>query len=116
MEAPNPASQRISARKIDPGPSGRDLAIQWSDGSLSLIPYIDLRFYCPCAGCVDEHSGERTIHRKDVAQDVRPLGIQPVGRYAIQIQWSDRHQTGIYHFETLRAIVGVREHEQKHAH
>ena len=37
-------------------------------------------------------------------EDVHPLKIQPVGRYAIQIDWSDGHSTGIYSFSRLRAL------------
>jgi DUF971 family protein len=39
-----------------------------------------------------------------VPEDVHPLKIQPVGRYAIQIDWSDGHSTGIYSFRQLRAL------------
>jgi DUF971 family protein len=39
-----------------------------------------------------------------VPADVRPLRIQPVGRYAIQIDWSDGHTTGIYPFRRLREL------------
>jgi DUF971 family protein len=40
-----------------------------------------------------------------VPDDVHPVRIQPVGRYAIQIDWSDGHQSGIYPFERLRALM-----------
>ena len=36
--------------------------------------------------------------------DVRPARIEPVGRYAIQIHWSDGHETGIYPFRRLREL------------
>jgi DUF971 family protein len=35
---------------------------------------------------------------------VHPLKIEPVGRYAIQIDWSDGHSTGIYPFRRLREL------------
>jgi DUF971 family protein len=35
---------------------------------------------------------------------VRPVAIRPVGRYAIQIDWSDGHTTGIYPFDRLRSL------------
>ena len=35
------------------------------------------------------------------------VGIQPVGRYAIQIRWSDGHDTGIYPFERLRRLADL---------
>jgi DUF971 family protein len=30
--------------------------------------------------------------------------IQPVGRYAIQIEWSDGHASGVYPFQRLREL------------
>jgi DUF971 family protein len=39
-----------------------------------------------------------------VPVDVHPLKIEGVGRYAIQIEWSDGHRWGIYTFERLRAM------------
>ncbi len=30
-----------------------------------------------------------------------PTKIEPVGRYAIQIHWSDSHSTGLYTWEKL---------------
>jgi DUF971 family protein len=39
-----------------------------------------------------------------VPEDVKPVRIDPVGRYAIHIAWSDGHTSGIYSFEHLRSI------------
>ena len=36
--------------------------------------------------------------------DVHPTQIRPVGRYALQIAWSDGHDSGIYPFERLREL------------
>jgi DUF971 family protein len=33
---------------------------------------------------------------------VQIRNLVPVGAYAVQIVWSDGHDTGIYSFETLR--------------
>ena len=41
----------------------------------------------------------------DVPEDVQPRRIKNVGRYAIQIDWSDGHGTGIYAFDRLRALA-----------
>jgi DUF971 family protein len=37
-------------------------------------------------------------------EDVRPVRVSPVGRYAIQITWTDGHDSGIYSFEYLRDL------------
>lgn len=81
-----------------------DMLIGWTDGRAFAVSYAELRFHCPCASCVDEMTGMRTVRREDIAADVRPKGVVPVGRYAVRIDWSDGHSTGMYHFDTLHEI------------
>ena len=82
----------------------RELAIRWADGRETIYPVRDLRLACACARCVDEWSGEQRLDPASVPADVKPLRIEPVGRYAIQIEWSDGHASGIFSFEKLRAL------------
>ena len=82
----------------------RALAITWTDGHRSVYDVRALRLSCACAVCVDEWTGEDRIDESAVPEDVAPQSIQPVGRYALQIDWSDGHQSGIYPFERLRAL------------
>ena len=35
---------------------------------------------------------------------LKMLGVEPVGNYAIRINWSDGHNTGIYSYDHLRHI------------
>lgn len=81
-----------------------EIRMDWSNGASFAVPYFELRFYCPCASCVDEHTGKRTVKREDVAADVRPTGVNAIGRYALQLLWSDRHTTGMYPFNLLYSI------------
>ena len=83
-----------------------DVQIRWSDGKVSVFPARLLRLACPCAHCVDETTGRRVLRESTVPPDVRPLAIVPVGRYAIEIQWSDGHRTGIYTWELLYRLAG----------
>ncbi len=85
----------------------RTLAIEWADGATSLLDVRALRMACACAECVDESSGEPRLAERDVPADVAPIGIQSVGRYAIQVEWSDGHSTGIYPFERLRRLAAA---------
>jgi DUF971 family protein len=80
------------------------LAVTWGDGHESRYPVRALRLACGCASCVDEWSGEERLDEAAIPADVHPLRISPVGRYAIQIAWSDGHETGIYPFRRLRAL------------
>lgn len=83
----------------------RTLAISWADGEKSMIDVRALRLACACAHCVDEWSGQALLAPDSVPADVAPLGLRSVGRYAIQIQWSDGHDTGIYPFERIRTLA-----------
>lgn len=82
----------------------RELAIGWADGHESVYDVRELRLACACASCVDEWSGEGRLDPASVPDDVHPVSIRPVGRYAIQIDWSDGHTTGIYPFQRLRSM------------
>jgi DUF971 family protein len=82
------------------------LAITWADGHTSVYPVRALRLACGCAVCVDEWTGAERLDESAVPADVRPVRIAPVGRYAIQIAWSDGHESGIYPFRRLRALCG----------
>jgi len=90
----------ISIRQQGP----RSLAITWADGHHSVYDVRRLRLACACAQCVDEWSGEERVDDGQIPQDVRPVSVHPVGRYAVQIDWSDGHTTGIYPFARLRAL------------
>ena len=81
-----------------------DMKIIWQDGHDSVYPARDLRLKCPCAGCVDEVSGQMRLIASSVPQGVHPLKIELIGRYAISVQWSDGHNTGIYAFDRLRKL------------
>jgi len=96
------ASATIPTRIEQAGPG--ELGITWSDGRESRYAVRRLRLACACAHCVDEWSGEPRLDIASVPEDVHPLKIQSVGRYAIQIDWSDGHSTGIYSFRRLREL------------
>jgi DUF971 family protein len=93
--------------KIKLAAGNNTLTIKWSDGHESAYPYRYLRGKCPCATC-----------EAAPPQDTQPVGGLPilgqkplhperaelVGRYALQIYWSDGHSAGIYAFDHLRAL------------
>jgi len=98
---PDPQRTTPTAIRQD-GPN--QLVIEWLDGHRSLYEVRALRLACGCAACVDEWTGENRLDPNSVPEDVHPLRIESVGRYAIQIDWSDGHSTGIYSFRQLRAL------------
>ncbi len=82
----------------------RTLAITWTDGRDDQFDVVKLRRSCPCAKCIDEWTGEKRLRPEDVAETTRPLKIDSVGSYALQIFFSDGHGTGIYTFQMLRNL------------
>jgi len=85
----------------------RTLAIRWGDGAESLLDVRALRLACACAECVEEWTGQPLLDPAQVPEEVHPLRINAVGRYAIQIDWSDGHAAGIYPFRRLRELSGA---------
>jgi DUF971 family protein len=83
------------------------LRIEWKDGVVTEHAARDLRLRCPCAGCVDEHSGQRTLDPARVPQDILLLVVEPVGRYGLSFIWSDSHRTGIFSWSYLRGMAGA---------
>lgn len=78
------------------------LHIEWQDGKKTKIPCWDLRYDCPCAACVDELTGQKTVQPADILKNIDALGSEYIGNYALRIHWSDSHSTGIYTFRRLR--------------
>lgn len=91
-------------REVAPSEDEKRLNIAWQDGHLSEYEPRYLRQCCPCAGCVEEMTGRPLLDPATVPEDVYPLAIQYVGRYALRFDWSDGHGTGIYPFDQLRRI------------
>ena len=85
---------------------GRELAIAWGDGHESYLPFDDLRRSCPCALCRGQREAPADplrIVKAPASGEVAIARLVPVGVYAVQIVWSDGHDTGIHSFESLRA-------------
>lgn len=81
------------------------LKILWNDQQISTIPIRDLRLECACAQCKNEWTGEKILNVSTVPQNVYPTQIHNIGKYAIQISWSDGHNSGIYSFDLLRKLT-----------
>ena len=93
------------AKLIQIIPLQSKVSMKFEDGLEFAIDPIDLRFECPCATCVDEITGKRTLKKGSLKPDIKVMKIEPVGRYGIHIDWSDGHRTGMYHFDRLYEIA-----------
>ena len=80
---------------------GRDLP----DGFEAELPNKALRAACPCAVCVDEHTGEPLLDPATIPDDIRFSKINYLGNYAVSFEWSDGHTTGIYAWDYLRNLA-----------
>jgi DUF971 family protein len=81
--------------------TAESLELRWPDGHRSAYPAALLRRECPCAAC----RAERQRPALPLWQrSVNLTELRPVGRYALSLRFSDGHGTGIYAFETLRAM------------
>lgn len=84
---------------------GKDaVEIAWQDGHRSVYPNRYLRENCPCASCREGAPPRRRLPVLGNPGELHPVQIGVVGRYALSIQWSDGHDSGIYSYRLLREI------------
>ena len=95
-----------SARGASPAPiaitlhqKSRVLEIEYADGRNVRLPCEFLRVFSPSAEVRGHGPGQEVLQagKKDVAI----VQVEPVGNYAIQLRFSDGHDTGIYSFDLL---------------
>jgi ATP-binding protein involved in chromosome partitioning len=79
------------------------ITFKWPDGHETRYRARDLRLACRCAACIEEMSGQPLLDPATVPETVRAKGMSLVGNYAVAIEWSDGHTSGIYNFRDLRA-------------
>lgn len=102
----------LTPRKIKLAGEGGAIRIEWSDGHVSAYPYRELRERCPCATCTGSDYEPHHALQSNLASSpfqmyqktLKPERAEVVGRYALQIYWSDGHSTGIYAFDYLRSL------------
>ena len=85
-----------------------ELIISWSDGKTLYYPVRNLRLQCPCAECVDEFTGKPLLDPKTVPETIRPKNLKNIGRYALAIEWTDGHKSGIFSYDLLKNIGDFR--------
>jgi DUF971 family protein len=98
---------------------GKGLEIDWADGHRSAWSFKWLRDACPCATCNDERKqeGRKPGEPKKKSTELlpmytppaKPASAQGVGKYAIQFNWLDGHNSGIYSWDYLRRHCQCRE-------
>ncbi len=86
------------------------LEIQWQDGKICTYSITLLRSRCPCAACktIRQESEVKKpllqILPGNYSTPLSALSAELIGNYALKIEWSDSHGSGIYSFQYLREI------------
>ena len=95
--------------------AGAGVDITWADNHTSHYDFSYLREECPCATCNEkrdqeqQHPGSKSA---PISSPVLPMfkpkiraqSATQVGNYAVQINFNDGHNTGIFSYEHLRTI------------
>jgi len=66
---------------------------------------MSLRCDCRCAVCVEEFTGKKLLNTGTVPTSIKPLGMAPIGRYAMSVDWSDGHKS-LYPFRQVKTLCG----------
>jgi len=86
----------------------RVLEIAFANGATFHLPCEFLRVYSPSAEVRGHGPGQEVLQIGK--KDVEISRIEPVGQYAVQLHFSDGHDTGIYSWDLLYDY-GVRQDE-----
>ena len=77
----------------------RVLEIEYADGKTFRLPCEFLRVFSPSAEVRGHGPGQEVLQTGK--KDVTIVRVDPVGNYAVQLAFSDGHDTGIYSFDLL---------------
>ncbi len=86
----------------------RILEISFDDGKTFSLPCEFLRVYSPSAEVRGHGKGQETLQVGK--KNVGIKAVEPVGNYAVQLAFSDGHNTGLYSWDILYDY-GVRQEE-----
>ncbi len=81
-----------------------DFLIRWDEAHEGVYSARLLRLACPCATCREELTGRPLLDARQVPDDIDGVAVHLVGSYAIRIDWSDGHATGIYPYDYLLTL------------
>jgi DUF971 family protein len=94
MTTAQPVPTEINLHK-----KSRKLEIAFDDGERFELPCEYLRVYSPSAEVQGHGPGQGVLQTGK--ENVNIEAIEPVGNYAVSLNFDDGHNTGIYSWETL---------------
>jgi DUF971 family protein len=92
-------SQTPQPTSITAHQQSRVLEVGFADGALFKIPFELMRVYSPSAEVAGHGPGQEVLQTGK--REVGLLGLAPIGNYAVQPQFSDGHDTGIFSWDYL---------------
>ena len=93
------ASEKATPTEIKLHQKSRVLEITYADGKTFSLPCEFLRVHSPSAEVRGHGPGQEVLQIGK--KEVGITRIEPVGTYAIQLYFSDGHDTGIYSWDLL---------------
>ena len=78
------------------------MELAFSDGAAFRLPFELLRVYSPSAEVMGHAPGQEVLQTGKRNVDI--TGIEPVGNYAVKLQFSDGHDSGIFSWDYLYAL------------
>ena len=90
--APTPQSMTVHGQS-------KVLEISFSDGAAFRIPFELMRVYSPSAEVQGHGPGQEVL--QSGKREVDLLGMEPVGNYGVQPEFSDGHSSGIFTWDYL---------------
>jgi DUF971 family protein len=79
--------------------ASKKLEIAFNDGARFELPFEYLRVYSPSAEVRGHGPGQEVLQVGKQFVDIER--IEPVGQYAVVLEFSDKHNTGIYSWDYL---------------
>ena len=116
---PTPIDQRKKPTSVKVHvKTGAGVDITWADGHTSHFDFPFLRDHCPCATCNDERAKRESLAAMNLPTSpllpmykpkTKARAAKSLGNYALQIEFTDGHSTGIYSYDFLRTICPCEE-------
>ena len=104
-ESPQPTEIKLHQKS-------RVLEISFEDGKSFRLPYEFLRVHSPSAEVRGHGPGQEVLQTGKKEVDI--ARAEPVGSYAIQLCFSDGHETGIYSWDLLYQLGEEQEPMWRH--
>ena len=85
----------------------RELEVSFDSGETYALPYEYLRVFSPSAEVRGHGKGQEVLQTNK--QDVSIEQVEPVGNYAIKIEFDDGHNTGLFTWDYLYELGSNRD-------